>query len=61
MTREEFIKKCVLRGYGYAHQLRQWCREYPRDAYTEEDMITAYTWCNRYPNPNEARMEDENE
>lgn len=53
MTRDEFVKECVSRGYtgdgykfGGRNQVLSWCKRNPKDHYTEEDLIAVYRYFN---------------
>lgn len=48
-TKEAFAKECVKRGYvsfrdGGKQGALKWCKEHPKDFYTESDMLAVYRY-----------------
>lgn len=44
-TVDEFTKQCVASGYvstGGQKSVREWCKEHPKEYYTDEDFIEVY-------------------
>lgn len=51
MTRDEFAKECVSRGYigrgwGGKSSVLNWCKQHPKEYYTEEDLLAVYRFFN---------------
>lgn len=45
-TKEEFAKECSARGYmwGGKQAVLRWCKDHPKEYYTEDDMIAVYRY-----------------
>lgn len=64
--KEEFAKQCLKRGYasrGGKNIVLRWCKDHPKEYYTEDDMIAVYRyfdernirdWGNEYGENNSA-------
>lgn len=48
--KKEFIKECVRRGYTTwaRHDAESWCKQHPKEFYTESDMIDVYRYSNAH-------------
>jgi hypothetical protein len=51
MTKDEFVKDCIRRGYigrgdGGRSSILGWCKQHPKDCYTEDDLLAIYRYFN---------------
>ena len=44
MTLNEFVLTCSKRGYSTKKEAEKWCKDHPKDEYTEDDCITVYRY-----------------
>lgn len=58
MTKADFIRTGVLRGYGTKVQFTQWAKANPKEDYSEEDLLTAHRSASAQDSRNKLLMQN---